>query len=238
MKITDFSVERPVTMVMVIFGLLVLGLTALSYLSIDLLPEITNPTLTVSASYPGAGPEEVEKAVARVIEAAVGTVSNVEKITSSSRVGSCSVRVQFAWGTNMDSAQADVRARLEMYKRRLPEEVENISVFKFDTSMMPILAIAVSGPRDQYSLRKMAEDNIQPVLERVPGVAAINLSGGLAKEIQVQIDPGRLQQYGLTVTQLTQTLQSENVDVSGGVLPRGQKTSWSEAWGNTARWKK
>lgn len=223
MKITDFSVERPVTMVMVIFGLLVLGLTALSYLSIDLLPEITNPTLTVSASYPGAGPEEVEKAVARVIEAAVGTVSNVEKITSSSRVGSCSVRVQFAWGTNMDSAQADVRARLEMYKRRLPEEVENISVFKFDTSMMPILAIAVSSPRDQYSLRKMAEDNIQPVLERVPGVAGVNLSGGLAREIQVQIDPGRLQQYGLTVTQLTQTLQSENVDVSGGVLPRGQK---------------
>ncbi|MFZ5631404.1 MAG: efflux RND transporter permease subunit [Bacillota bacterium] len=223
MKITDFSVERPVTMVMVIVGLLVLGFTALSYLSIDLLPEITNPTLTVSASYPGAGPEEVEKDVARVIEAAVGTVSNVEKITSNSRVGSCQVRVQFAWGTNMDTAQADVRARLEMYKRRLPDEVENLAVYKFDTSMMPILAVAVSGLSDQYALKKMVEDNIQPALERVPGVAGVSVAGGLSREVQVRIDPGRLQQYGLTVAQLTQSMQGENVDVSGGVLRKGQK---------------
>ncbi|MCL6477462.1 MAG: efflux RND transporter permease subunit, partial [Peptococcaceae bacterium] len=223
MKITDFSVERPVTMVMVIIGILVLGFTALTYLSIDLLPEITNPTLTVSASYPGAGPEEVEKDVARVIEAAVGTVSNVERITSNSRVGSCQVRVQFAWGTNMDTAQADVRARLEMYKRRLPDEVENLAVYKFDTSMMPILGIAVSGLGDQYALKKMVEENIQPALERVPGVAGVSVAGGLSQEVQVRIDPGRLQQYGLTVTQLIQALQSENADESGGVLRKGQK---------------
>ncbi len=223
MKITDFSVERPVAMVMIIIGMVVLGLTALRYLSVDLLPEITNPTLTVSASYPGAGPEEVEKDVTRVIEAAVGTVSNVEKITSNSRVGSSQVRVQFAWGTNMDTAQADVRARLEMYKRRLPDSVENLAVYKFDTSMSPIMSIAVSGPRDLYALRQMVEDNIQPALERVPGVAGVSVSGGLTREIQVQVDPGRLQQYGLTVSQVSQTLQSENVDVSGGVLPRGQK---------------
>ncbi|MCL6612083.1 MAG: efflux RND transporter permease subunit [Peptococcaceae bacterium] len=223
MKITDFSVERPVTMVMVIIGLLVLGFTALNYLSIDLLPEITNPTLTVSASYPGAGPEEVEKDVARVIEAAVGTISNVEKITSNSQVGSCQVRVQFAWGTDMDTAQADVRARLELYKRRLPDSVENLAVYKFDTSMMPIMSVSVSGPRDKYSLMRMVEDNIQPALERVPGVAGVSVGGGLTREIQVRLDPGRLQQYGLTVTQLIQTLQGENVDVSGGVLPRGRK---------------
>ena len=223
MKITDFSVDRPVTMVMVIIAMLVLGFTALNYLSVDLLPEITNPTLTVSASYPGAGPEEVEKDVARVIETAVGTVSNVEKITSNSRVGSCQVRVQFAWGTNMDTAQADVRARLEMIKRRLPETVENVSVFKYDTSMMPILGVAISAPRDQYSLKQMADDNIQPALERVPGVAGVSITGGLAREIQVQLEPGKLQQYGLSVNQVMQTLQSENVDISGGILPRGQK---------------
>lgn len=223
MKIADFSVDRPVTIVMIILGLLVLGLFSLRFLSIDLLPEITNPAITISASYPGAGPQEVEHDVTKVIEAGVGTISNVQKITSSSQTGSCQVQMQFAWGSNMDTALADVRARLELVKRRLPDAVDNVSVFKFDTNMMPIMNVAVGGSQDQATLKKMVDDTIQPAIERVEGVAAVTVRGGLTREVEVLVNPWKLQQYGLGVNQVMQTLQNENIDVAGGIIPKGQK---------------
>lgn len=223
MKIADFSVDRPVTIVMIVLAMLVLGMFSLHFLSVDLLPEITNPAITVMASYTGAGPQEVEQDVTKVLEAAVGTISNVEKVTSASQTGSSQVQLQFAWGTNMDTALADVRARLELYKRRLPDAVDNVSVYKFDTSMMPIMNIAIGGSRDQAALKKMIDDVIQPAVERVEGVAAVSVSGGLKREIEVLVIPGKLQQYGLGINQVMQALQGENIDVAGGVLPRGHK---------------
>ncbi len=221
MKIADFSVDRPVTIVMVILGLLVLGLFSLSFLSIDLYPEITNPAITVVASYPGAGPQEVEHDVTKVIESAVGTISNIEKVSSTSQTGSSQVTLQFAWGTNMDTALADVRARLELIRGRLPDAVENVNVYKFDTTMMPIMSVAVAGRQDLVSLRKLVEDVIQPAIERVEGVAAVTVRGGLTREVQVQVNPWKLQQYGLGINQVMQSLQAENVDVAGGILPKG-----------------
>ncbi len=223
MKLVDFSVDRPVTIIMVILGILVLGLFSLHFLSVDLLPEITNPTISISASYSGAGPMEVENDVTKVIESGVGTISNVEKITSTSRTGSSSVQMQFVWGTNMDSAMADVRARLEMVKRRLPDSVDNVSVQKFDTNMMPIMNAAVASDQDQATLKKMVDDTIGPALERVEGVAAVSVMGGMNREVQVLVNPWKLQQYGIGINQVSQTLSSENVDVAGGSIPKGQK---------------
>ena len=223
MRIANFSVDRPVTIVMFILALLVLGLFSLRFLSIDLLPEITNPTITISASYPGAGPQEVEHDVTKVIESVVGTVSNVEKVNSTSQAGSCLVFLQFTWGANMDTALADVRARLELVRDALPDAVKNPAVYKFDTNMMPILGVAVSGRQDQASLKKLVDDEIQPALERVEGVAAVYNMGGLTREIEVLVDPMRLQQHNLSIGQVSQVLRSENIDVSGGVLPKGGK---------------
>lgn len=223
MKLVDFSVDRPVTIVMVVLGLLVLGLFSLHFLSLDLLPEINNPTISVSASYPGAGPQEVEHDVTKVIESGVGTISNIQKITSTSQTGSSSVQLQFAWGTNMDTAMADVRARLEMVKRRLPDEVDSVSVNKFDTNMMPIMNVAIGGSQDLATLRKMVDDTVQPAIERVDGVASVSVRGGLTREVEVVVNPWKLQQYGLGINQVIQTLQGENIDVTGGIIPRGQK---------------
>lgn len=223
MKVVDFSVDRPVTIVMIILALLVLGLFSLNFLSVDLLPEITNPTISISASYPGAGPQEVEHDVTKVIESAVGTISNVQKINSTSQTGSSSVQMQFAWGTNMDTALADVRARLELVKRRLPDAVDSVNVFKFDTNMMPVMNVAVSSNQDLATIKKMVDDTIQPALERVEGVAAVTVSGGLTREVEVLVNPWKLQQYGLGINQVMQTLQGENIDVAGGIIPRGQK---------------
>lgn len=223
MRIADFSVERPVTIVMVIIALLVLGLFSLRFLSVDLYPEITNPSITVVASYPGAGPREVENDVTRVIEAGVGTISNVQKVTSTSQTGSSQIQLQFAWGSNMDTALADVRARLELIKGRLPDTVDNVNVYKFDTTMMPIMNLAVSSGQDQAALKKMVDDQIQPALERVEGVAAVTVRGGLNREVQVLVSPWKLQHYGLSINQVMQALQGENIDVAGGIMPRGQK---------------
>ncbi|MCL6634434.1 MAG: efflux RND transporter permease subunit [Peptococcaceae bacterium] len=223
MKLADFSVDRPVTIVMVILGLLVLGLFSLHFLSVDLYPEITNPAITIAASYPGAGPQEVEHDVTKVIEAGVGTISNVQKITSTSQTGAAQIQLQFAWGTNMDTALADVRARLELVKRRLPDAVDNVNVYKFDTTMMPIMNVAAGGKHDLATLKKMVDDVIQPALERVDGVAAVTVRGGLNREVQVLVSPWKLQQYGLSINQVMQALQGENIDVAGGIIPKGHK---------------
>jgi len=223
LKIADFSVDRPVTIVMIILALLVLGLFSLNFLSIDLLPEITSPTISISTTYSGAGPQEVENDVTKIIEAGVGTISNIQKINSTSQTGSSQVQLQFAWGTNMDTALADVRARLELVKRRLPDTVDSPTVFKFDTNMMPVMAVAVAGQQDLASLKKMVDDTIQPAIERVDGVAAVTVMGGLTREFEVLVNPWRLQQYNISISQVIQTLQSENVDVAGGIMPRGHK---------------
>lgn len=223
MKIADFSVDRPVTIVMIILAMLVLGLFSLHFLSVDLLPDITSPTISISASYSGAGPQEVEHDVTKVIEAGVGTVSSVQKIDSTSQTGSSQVRLQFAWGTNMDTALADVRARLDSVKRRLPDSVDTPTVNKFDTNMMPVMSVAISGQQDLSTLKKMVDDTIQPAIERVDGVAAVSVMGGLTREFEVLVNPWRLQQYNISISQVSQTLKGENVDVAGGIMPWGHK---------------
>ncbi|OPY59328.1 MAG: Swarming motility protein SwrC [Pelotomaculum sp. PtaU1.Bin035] len=165
----------------------------------------------------------MESDVTKVIEAGVGTVSNVQKIDSTSQTGSSQVRLQFAWGTNMDTALADVRARLELVKRRLPDGVESPTVFKYDTNMMPVMSVAIAGQQDLATLKKTIDDVIQPAIERVDGVAAVSVSGGLTREIEVLVNPWRLQQYNLSISQVIQTLQNENVDVAGGIMPKGHK---------------
>lgn len=223
MKLVDFSVDRPVTIVMIVLFILVLGLFSLKFLSLDLLPEFNYPAISVSAAYPGAGPQEVEHDVTKVIESAVGTVSNVERISSTSQTGSASVLMEFVWGTNMDTAMADVRARLEMIEGYLPDSVDNVTVMKFDINMMPVMVAALAGGQDQAALKRLVDDTIQPALERVEGVASVSVGGGLDREVEVLVNPWKLQQYGLGINQVIQALTSENVDVSGGIVPRGQK---------------
>lgn len=223
MRIADFSVERPVAIVMVIVALLVLGLYSLRFLSVDLLPDIENPVISIRASYPGAGPEEAENDVARVLESGLGTVKNVTGISTASEVGSVTVTMNFAWGTNMDAALADVRAKVDQVKRLLPDGVTDVVAYQIDYNAAPILRVGVAGDQDLAALKKMVDDEIKPRLEKIDGVATVTVRGGLDREIQVLVDPQRLQRYGLTVSQVSQLLESENVDVGGGIIPESQK---------------
>lgn len=222
MRLADFSVDRPVAITMLILALVVLGFVAVSYLSIDLLPDIYNPYISVRVSYPGAGPQEVENDVVKVLEGALGSVNNIEKITSSCQTGSGQVTLQFRWGTNLDTALSDVRAVIDRVRTRLPDSAQDISVLRFNPNTVPILRVSLTGDYTAEDLKRLADDVICPRLERQDGVASVNIFGGRTREIQILVDPSKLSSYNVGLNSLVQTLSAENVDTPGGIIPKGQ----------------
>lgn len=221
MRLADFSVDRPVAISMLILALIILGVASLSFLSVDLLPDIYNPTIMVRVSYPGAGPQEVENDVVRVLEGSLGSVNNVERITSSCQTGSAQITLRFRWGTNLDSALADVRAVIDRVRIRLPANAQDVGVFRFNPNMMPILRVNLTGEDSLADLKKLVDDVITPRVERQDGVASVTVTGGQTKEIQIIVDPQRLFVYGIGINTLAQTIGSENLDAPGGIIPKG-----------------
>jgi len=223
MKLTEFSIKRPVTMVMIICIILVLGFISLVNLKIDLFPEMNLPVALVIIQYSGTGPEEMETLVTRPLEEALSTVHNIKSITSFSQQGSSVVVLQFNWGTDMDFATLEIREKVDLVEGMLPEGCEDPLIFKMDPSMMPVYTIAMSGDVGQRQLRQLAEDEVKNRLERIEGVASVDISGGLEREIKVKIRPEVLQAHGLSFSQIVQALSSENFDVTGGRAFQGEK---------------
>ncbi|MDH3254279.1 MAG: efflux RND transporter permease subunit, partial [Acidobacteriota bacterium] len=193
---------------------------AFKRLATDLLPDITYPSLTVRTEFDGAAPIEVENLVTRPVENAVGVVNNVVRVVSSSRADISEVTLEFGWGTNMDLAALDVRERLDVLQ--LPVDAERPLLLRFDPALDPILRIGLTGGSDLVRLRLLAEERVQRALERIEGVAAVVVSGGLEEEIQVQVDERRLANLGLSVNRVLERLASENVNITGGRLREGQ----------------
>ena len=220
MKIVGLSIRRPVTVLVFSAAAIVFGLVAFKNLPVDLLPDITYPSLTVKTEYPGTAPAEVESLLTRPIENAVGVVNNVVRVTSSSRADVSEVTLEFAWGTNMDYAALDVRERLDLV--RLPPEAEPPVLLRYDPKLDPIMKIGLYGSQDLAGLRFTAEEDVKRRLERVDGVAAVLVSGGLEEEIQVELDERKLAGLGLTAEQVRNRLAAENVNLTGGRLREGE----------------
>ena len=174
-------------------------------------------------NYSGVGPEEIETTITRPLEGALSNVANVEKITSVSSEGSSQITIEFTYGTNMDEAPNDVRDKLEFVKSNLPEEATTPQIFKFDPSMIPILMLAVKGNRSPEELKKIAEDTIQPRIEQVEGVSLTSVSGGRERAIMVEIPQNRLDAYNLTLSQISQSLKGQNIQISAGSITEGSK---------------
>ena len=170
MNLSDLALKRRVTTFMVFIAIVMIGLFSLSRLSIDLLPDIEFPTLTVATSYEGASPKEVELLITEPIEQSVSTVQNIEEVTSTSSEGSSSVRVSFVWGTDMTEAADDVRERLD--RLLLPDDATKPQVWKFDASAFPIMFLGLSGNMPLDKIRKYADDEIKHRFEQIEGVAA------------------------------------------------------------------
>lgn len=229
MNLVEFSTRRRVTVAMVTFTFVLFGLIGLGNLKVNLLPDLSYPTLTVRTEYVGAAPAEIETLISEPLEEALGVVKNLRKIKSISRTGQSDVVLEFAWGTDMDQAGLEVRDKLELM--RLPLEAKSPVVLRFNPSTEPIMRLALVVP-ESYSgsqqaqltqLRRFAEEDLKKRLEPVDGVAAVKIAGGLEDEIQIAIDNERLAQLDLSVETVISRLRAENINISAGRIEEGSE---------------
>ena len=224
MSIPRFAIERPVTMFMVSAVVVLLGAISLTRLPVDLMPAFEQPTVTVSVNYTGVGPLEMEELVTRPLEQSVSAVAGVQQVNSSSEEGRSQIRMNFAWGTDMAEATDDVRSRLDRVRGRLPEDADPPQIFKFDSNAFPIIQLAVQGDFDPVTLREIAENELSPRLERVAGVAAVTVNGGLRRQIHVELSKEKITALNLSVDRVVQTLRQENQNVPLGEVTQGDAT--------------
>jgi HAE1 family hydrophobic/amphiphilic exporter-1 len=227
--IVALAVRRRVTVAMVTVTLLLFGFIALNSLKVNLLPDLSYPTLTVRTEYTGAAPAEIETLLSEPVEESVGVVKNLRRLTSVSRTGQSDVVLQFAWGTNMDQAGLEVRDKLEALQ--LPLEAKAPVLLRFDPSTEPIIRLALSAKvpaedavgaqRQLTALRRYADEDLKKKLEPVEGVAAVKVGGGLEDEVQVDIDQQKLAQLHMPLATVIERLKAENVNLSGGRLEQG-----------------
>jgi hydrophobe/amphiphile efflux-1 (HAE1) family protein len=203
---------------------IVFGLFSLNRLSIDLYPEIDPPIISVFTTYPGANAADIETNITRLLEDNLNTVSDLKKLTSSSRENISLIILEFEWGTNLDEATNDVRDAISRIERYLPEDSEKPVIFKFSTSMMPILMLSATAEESYSALNKILDERIVNPLNRIDGVGAVGISGGPKREIQVNVDPRKLEAYNLTVEQLGNAIRMENLNMPAGTIDLGSKT--------------
>ena len=226
MKIVSLATRRPVSVVVFFVALVIFGFISFRELPVDLLPDLSFPTLTIRTEYPGVAPADVETFVTTPIEDAVGIVSGLVDISSISRAGLSDVIMEFAWGTDMDFAAIDVREQLAQLP--LPGAAEDPILLRFDPALDPIMRISVGsaaagdvGVADQAGLRLLADQSIKQRLESIDGVAAAIVAGGVEEEIQINVDQSRAALLGISLSQIASRLQRENVDVTGGSIADG-----------------
>jgi len=221
MKLSEFSIRRPIFTVMLTLVVIIVGMVSLTRLPVDLMPEIIFPTLNISTSYENTGPEEIEELITRPLEEAMSAVPGVEEVFSVSSEGSSSVRVMFSWGVDLNAAADDVRERLDRVVGRLPEDVNRPTLRKFDPAQSPILMLGALSNLDPVQARRIIDEQIAYRIERIPGVASMDVFGGLEREIQVNLFPDKLKALGLPLNLITGKIRQENVDMPAGVIEKG-----------------
>ena len=225
MNLSRVAIARPIGTLIIFSVVILVGLSALAGLPIDLLPDISFARLTISTAYPGAGPEEVENLVSRVVEEAVSTVAGVRDVLSTSNEGSSRVTVTLPFGTDLDAAANDVRAALERVRRRFPDGVEQPVIFKFDPSQSPIMQLGLVA-RDVMSttaLRQVADEQILFRLERVPGVALADVQGGVRPRILVELDQARMRGLAVSERDVAGALAAANLASPAGQVVEGTR---------------
>ena len=210
---------------MFFLALVIFGSISVLRLPIDILPDITYPSITVVTNYEGAGPQEVERLITEIIEKNVSTIENVKDIRSTSGEDASNVTIDFNWGTNLDEAANDIREKLDRVRRFLPEDADDPFLYKYDPSSRPIIFFSLKGPIHPSGLRDLADDRIKYDIEQIEGVAAVDIWGGLEREIQVEVNRGKLRSIGLSINALVGILNEENLSLPGGRLETG-RTEW------------
>lgn len=224
MKIYESAVRKPISTVLLFVGVLVMGLFSLSHLAVDQYPEIEIPQISVITMYPGANAAEIETNITRVLEDNLNTVSNLKKLTSKSQDNVSMITVEFEYGSDLDEGANEIRDAVSRVQSMLPDGIEYPTIFKFSSSMMPIMMLAVTAEESYPALSKILDDKLVNVLNRVDGVGAVSVIGAPEREVQVNVDPVRLDAYGLSVEQLGQIIAAENVNIPSGTIDIGNNT--------------
>lgn len=222
MKITEVSVKRPFAVSMVFLGLIVFGIISISKMPVELFPNITLPMMIVMTSYPGAGPREVESQITKPLEEVLGTLNNLDKITSTSSENVSAIIIQFTWGTNLDAASNDVRDKVGQILPNLPEDAKQPLIFKFDISMMPVVMYSIKGNIDPKELDKIAND-FADRLQRVNGVAGSYALSSTKPEVQIIFNPTSLSGTGISIDQVINILKLQNLNYPLGMVETDTK---------------
>ncbi|WP_241973892.1 efflux RND transporter permease subunit [Aliidiomarina iranensis] len=223
--IAALAVRRPVTIIMFTLAIVLFGFVGLGRLPVNLLPDLSYPTLTVRTVYAGAAPSEIEQLINRPIEETLGTVKGVRTITSYARSGQSDIVLEFVWGTNMDFAGIDIREKLDMVM--LPLDIEKPTLLRFNPNLEPIMRLALNreesagSPWQLQELRRYADDELKRQIESIPGVAAVRTGGGYEDEIQVLVDEYRVSQLNIDMQTIINRLRAENMNQSGGRIETG-----------------
>lgn len=223
MKLVSFCIKHRVTTIMACVIVAIFGFMGFTKLPLALMPDIELPMAVVFSTYTGAGPQEVENLLTRTLESACASVSGMEDLQSISSEGSSIVMVTFADGTNMDNALVDLREKIDMVKSYLPDDASAPTVMAINVDAMPVMQIALKGTA-LPSLQTIAEDTLSPALERIDGVASVDILGGYANEIAVETYSEKLSGYGLSISYITQILTAENLALPAGSVDNGTQT--------------
>lgn len=224
MKIYETAVRKPVSTCLVFVAIVIFGLFSLRNLAIDQYPEMEMPAVTVFTVYAGANATDIETNVTRVLEDQLNTVSNLDKLTSTSKDNYSMITLEMEWGSDLTEATNDVRDVVSRAMTLLPDGVDQPTVFKFNSSMMPIMILSVTADESYSALNKILDDKMVNVLNRIGGVGAVTIAGAPEREIQINVDPTKLEAYNLTVEALGGLIAAENVNVPAGTMDIGNNT--------------
>ncbi len=221
-SVASWTVYRPVATLMIVVAVVVFGYISFKRLAVNLMPELSYPTLTIRTELTGAAPAEVEESITRPLEEIVRTVEGVVGISSTSRAGQSEIILRFGWDTDMDFVTQKVRERVQIVP--LPEDADRPLLLRYDPALDPILRIGVAGDIPLSELRQVVEQDVQRPLEKVEGVAMVKVRGGVEEVVRVDLDPGRMGILGVTPEEVGQRLAAENVNLAGGALNEGDVT--------------
>jgi len=220
-KLSRHSVSRPVFTTMVTLIVILIGVVAFFRLPIDLMPEITYPTVSIISNYENASAEEMEELITRPLEEAMSSVPGVEEVTSTSSEGRSRLRITFTWGTDLDAAANDIRDRLDRVIQRIPEDAERPTLRKFDLASFPVLILGASSNLDPVQMRRIIDDQIKYRIERIPGVASLDVFGGLNREIHVYLSADKIKALDLPMDMIIRRIRAENINLPSGTIDRG-----------------
>ena len=220
--LSKIAVERPITLLMTTLIFVGFGIYGLQNLRLNLYPDVSFPTITVYTSYEGVAPEDIETLVTRPIEESVGSISGIRRIRSLSSQGASVVKLNFNWGTDLYEAENDVRKQLGFVERSIPDDAQSPLVFSYDPNQEPIVVLTLtSNARSPRDLRTYANQILEQRIERVNGIASVETSGGLERQINVTIDNEKMRLYDITIAEIATKLAQENIQVPAGQLSEG-----------------